>query len=198
MDSKTKHHPPGRVKIQQALRELLEGKDFQSVRIAEIARGAGVTEPLIYKYFRDKRDILYRLVEEYMEDYEEKIQRDLEGVTEPLDKLEKLIWRHIVSYDRDRVIARAIILELRNSADYYESKSFQMLKRYNDLVLSIIEEGVREGAVRDDIHPRFMTRLVMGSIDQFCTPPIIFNRPFSPDEYAENLWSLVIGAIGKA
>jgi AcrR family transcriptional regulator len=197
MDSKTKKQPPGRVKIQQALRELLEGRDFQSIRIAEIARAAGVTEPLIYKYFRDKRDILYRLVEEYMENYEEQIERDLEGVSEPMEKLEKLIWRHIVSYDRDRVIARAIILELRNTADYYESKSFQLLKKYNELVMSIVEEGAGNGSIRGDVHPRFMTRLIMGSIDQFCTPPIIFNRPFSPDEYAKNLWNLVVKAIEK-
>ena len=36
--SKTKHLPPGRVKIMQALKLLLEEKEFSAVTTAEIAR----------------------------------------------------------------------------------------------------------------------------------------------------------------
>jgi hypothetical protein len=48
---KEKPLPPGRVKITQALKSLLENKEFSAITTAEISRKAGVTEALIYKYF---------------------------------------------------------------------------------------------------------------------------------------------------
>jgi TetR/AcrR family fatty acid metabolism transcriptional regulator len=62
----TKSFPPGRVKIADALRLLLEEKDFNGITTAEIARQAGVTDALIYKYFKDKRDLLHQLLSEYL------------------------------------------------------------------------------------------------------------------------------------
>ena len=48
---KDKPLPPGRLKITQALKTLLEHKEFNGITTAEISRRAGVTEALIYKYF---------------------------------------------------------------------------------------------------------------------------------------------------
>ena len=62
-------YPPGRIKIADALRSLLETKDFSAITTAEIAKHAGVTEALIYKYFKDKRDLLHQVLAEYIERY---------------------------------------------------------------------------------------------------------------------------------
>ena len=52
MENRKKALPPGRIKIENALLALLEKKDFNAITTAEIAQKAGVTEPLIYKYFK--------------------------------------------------------------------------------------------------------------------------------------------------
>jgi hypothetical protein len=44
-------YPPGRIKIMDALRSLLEEKEFGAITWAEIGRTASVNEGLIYKYF---------------------------------------------------------------------------------------------------------------------------------------------------
>ena len=54
--------PPGQIKIIQALNLLLEEKEFGAITTAEIAKTAGVTEALIYKYFKDKRDLLHQVL----------------------------------------------------------------------------------------------------------------------------------------
>ncbi|MBE9545213.1 MAG: TetR/AcrR family transcriptional regulator, partial [Proteobacteria bacterium] len=63
---KEKPLPPGRIKIAQALKYLLEEKEFSAITTAEIAKNAGVTEALIYKYFKDKRDLLHQVLSEYL------------------------------------------------------------------------------------------------------------------------------------
>jgi len=75
--------PPGRIKIAEALRSLLEKKDFGSITTTEIARTAGVTEALIYKYFKDKRDLLYEVLREYLEHYDTRFEIDLKGIRGP-------------------------------------------------------------------------------------------------------------------
>ena len=64
-NSKEKPLPPGRIKIVRSLKSLLVEKEFSAITTAEIAKTAGVTEPLIYKYFRDKRDLLHQVLSEY-------------------------------------------------------------------------------------------------------------------------------------
>ena len=65
----TRPFHPARIKIADALRGLLEKKEFNAITTAEIARSAGVTEALIYKYFKDKRDLLHQVLVEYLEQY---------------------------------------------------------------------------------------------------------------------------------
>jgi len=87
--------PPGRIKIANAFVSLLEQKEFSSITTAEIAKKAGVTEALIYKYFEDKRGLLHQVLKEYLEQYLVQFERDLKGIKGALNKIRKLIWGHI-------------------------------------------------------------------------------------------------------
>ena len=49
--------PPGRIRLAQSLVALLEEKEFTAISAAEIAKHAGVTDALIYKYYKDKRGL---------------------------------------------------------------------------------------------------------------------------------------------
>ena len=68
--------PPGRIKIVRALKSLLVEKEFGAITTAEIAKNAGVTEALIYKYFIDKRDLLHQILSEYLEQYRAQMGQD--------------------------------------------------------------------------------------------------------------------------
>ena len=65
--AREKPYPPGRIKIADAFIALLEQKEFSAITTAEIAKNAGVTEALIYKYFEDKRGLLHQVLKEYLE-----------------------------------------------------------------------------------------------------------------------------------
>ncbi len=117
---KQKPLPPGRIKITRALKSLLEKKEFNAITTAEIAKKAGVTDALIYKYFKDKRDLLHQVLSEYLEEYRTQITLDLKGIKGTLNKLRKLIWSHINVYATNRVFARILLIEVRNYPDYYQ------------------------------------------------------------------------------
>ena len=195
--SKTKHLPPGRVKIMQALKLLLEEKEFSAVTTAEIARQAGVTEALIYKYFKDKRDLLHQVLREYLERYQVQVENDLKGIRGALNKLRKLIWFHINVYATNRVFAKILLLEVRNYPDYYKSKTYELVKIYSDTVLRIIEEGILTREIRKDLDPKFIRLAIIGSIEQVCLSGVVFGREISPDEITENLCEFIFKGIER-
>ena len=184
---KTANLPAGRIKIVEALKYLLEEKEFGAITTAEIARTAGVTEALIYKYFKDKRDLLHQILSEYMEQYRAQITQDLGGIKGVFNKLRKLIWSHINVYATNRVFAKVLLIEVRNYPDYYKSETYQRVKEYRDIVLHIIEEGVRNNEIRGDISTKLMRNGILGGIEQVCLSGITLDRKIDPDDLTEQL-----------
>lgn len=190
-------YPPGRIKIAKAFLDLLEAKEFQAITTAEIARKAGVTEALIYKYFQDKRGLLHQVLKEYLEEYLIQFQRDLKGIKGVLNKLRKLIWSHIHVYANNRVFARILFVEVRNHLDYYNSETYKLVKQYSKILLDLIEEGVREGEIRDDIPPKLIRQVIFGSIEHVCLTGVIFKRDISPDDLTEDLCKFIFSGIER-
>ena len=187
--------PPGRIKIVAALKVLLEEKDFGAITTAEIAKNAGVTEALIYKYFKDKRDLLHQILSEYLEQYRAQITHDLRGIKGVFNKLRKLIWSHINVYATNRVFAKVLLIEVRNYPDYYKSETYERVKEYSDIVLKIIEEGVQTKDIRDDISPKLMRYGILGSIEQVCLTGITFGREIDPDDLTDQLCEFLFTGI---
>jgi len=193
--AEAKAWPPGRIKIADALRVLLEKKDFGAITTAEIAKTAGVTEALIYKYFKDKRDLLYQLLSEYLEHYDVQVERDLKGVKGALNKLRKLIWSHINVYATDRVFAKILLMDVRSFSDYYTSETYKLVKKYTEILLEIIQEGVENQEIRNDIPPVFLRQAILGSIENICLTRVIFGRKISPDDLTEKLCEFVFKGV---
>lgn len=195
--SATRPLPPGRIKIVRSLAALLETKEFGAITTAEIARNAGVTEALIYKYFKDKRDLLHQVLSEYLEQYRRQILLDLGGIKGAFNRLRKLIWSHINVYATNRVFARILLIEVRNYPDYYKSETYGRVKEYSDIVRSIIEEGIRTGEIRSDLPPKLIRHGILGSIEQVCLAGIIFGQKIDPDDLTEKLCKFIFRGIEK-
>ncbi len=192
-----KASPPGKIKIAQALRQLLEEKDFNSITTAEIAKTAGVNEALIYRYFKDKRGLLHQVLFDYLEPFVVNAQRDIEGVEGTFNKLRKVIWFHINAYATKRIFGKILILEARSSFDYFKSDTYQMARRYTSFMLELIKEGIDNGAFRDDLSPEFIRNVIIGGIEYICFASVTFNRDLSTDQMTDNLCSMIFKGIAK-
>ncbi|MGC8660283.1 MAG: TetR/AcrR family transcriptional regulator [Desulfomonilaceae bacterium] len=190
-----KPHAPGKTKIMAALRSLLEEKEFISVTTAEIAKTAGVTEALIYKYFSDKRDLLHQVLAEYLGVMIVRAEMDVRGIKGALHQLRKLIWSHVNMYADNRVFARILLIEVRNHPDYFESDAYKMVKYYTNFLLSLIQKGVDEGSIRNDIPTSIIRQTILGSIEHACLPAVIFSHPIQTDEISDQLCEIIFTGI---
>ncbi len=196
--SSKKKLPPGKVKIMEALKVLLELKGFASITVSELAATAGVTEGLIYKYFKDKRDVLHAVLSDYVDFYLIPLEKELSDISGALNKLRKLIRMHITLYAHSKVLSRILLLEVRNHPDYFSSAAYETVKRYTSLLMGIIGEGQAEGSIRRDIPATPIRQLILGGIEHTCLPSVLFHRTLNPDEASDRLCELVFRGITEA
>jgi len=189
--------PPGKLKIINAMRTLLEERTFESLTISDIAVTAGVTEGLIYKYFKDKRDLLHHVLKEHYDHFLVQIERDLQGIDGALNKLRKIIWSSIERYANHRVFARIILLEVRNSEEYFHSEAYDLVRQFNRILLDIIKEGIASGEIRDTLPPAYIRNAIFGTIEHSCLNRAIFNEPVSTNEAARIITELLLNGIKR-
>jgi len=84
---------------------------------------------------------------------------------------------------------------VRNYPDYYRSETYDLVRRYSNNLLEIIEEGVKSGEIRRDLPPKFMRQVILGSIEHVCLTGIIFQRGITPDELTEDLCRFIFQGI---
>ncbi len=101
------------------------------------------------------------------------------------------------SFHQDRVFAKILLLEVRSYPLFFESRAYRHIQNYGDMILDIINEGIYSKEIRDDVNPKHIRQMVLGTIEHLCLPYIIFDREFSPDELADDAWRIIFSGIAK-
>ncbi|MFW5874605.1 MAG: TetR/AcrR family transcriptional regulator [Desulfosalsimonas sp.] len=183
--------PPGQIKIENALRMLLAQKDFNSITTAEIARTSGVNEALIYRYFKDKRGLLHQVLANDLKAFVYKIKDDFKNINGALPKLHRLIRGHINYYAENRIFAKILLLEVRNHPAYFESETYRIVQYYGGIILELVEAGIRNREIRNDLSPKRIRQVILGGIEHLCLPGVIFGQDIPADEYARDLCEII-------
>jgi AcrR family transcriptional regulator len=189
--------PVGGVKIREAFKALLEEKEFNAITTAQISRKSGVNEALIYKYFGDKRGLLHQVLRDYLDEYLGHMESELKGIKGTFNKLKRIVWSQMNLYETKRVLAKILLLEVRNYPGYFESESYAEVKRYSRIVTETLKEGIRNGEIRSDIPVTSMRQVILGGVEHLCLPKIIYGKPYSAKELTKELCMAVFQGIAK-
>ena len=151
--------------ILDAAKGAFADKGFEGTSIADIARIAQISDGLVYRYFRNKRELLYEVLRKFYEH----ILLDLETQAFKHDafssRLEALIRRHLEVFVSDTDLCRLFISEVRTASDY-EGSSIQGLNRlYTSVLIRIVKDAVKTGEVRPEVNPKLLRDVIFGAIE---------------------------------
>jgi TetR/AcrR family fatty acid metabolism transcriptional regulator len=195
MKHKGKTNPPGRIKIIKSFSRLMKEKDFHSITTAEIAGNAKVTEGLIYKYFKDKKDLLYQVLNGHFFEFQAKIINQVATKKTCIEKLEMVIFASLESYADNRVFSKILLLEVRNSLEYFNSSAYEMVRLYAGTIFEIIEEGIKKKELKSDTDPYLLRKVILGAIEHACLGEIIFDRKLDIDKVSTGIANIVFNGV---
>lgn len=181
--------------ILRVAREVFRERGYEGATVAEIAARLGVVEGLIYKHFDSKRALLNRVLEDWYEGLYEDYAHHLSGIRGGRQQLRYLIWRHVRTFGDDPQTCRLVLKELRAEPNYLDSELHQMNRRYTQLLVEVLHDGIRRGEFRPDIPVPLVRDMVFGSVEHHLWGFLYGQSSLDADHVADRITELVCGGI---
>ncbi|RJX28674.1 MAG: TetR/AcrR family transcriptional regulator [Desulfarculus sp.] len=144
---------------------LVSDNGIQNVTISEIAKRTGVADSVIYHYFKNKEDLVFSIAKSHFRNAYNELHDQLEGILEPVSKLSKMIWYHLRYGQTHYNYPRIWLFECRANRSFYKHSAYQAVRKYAEVLLSILQEGVKQGSFRNDVTMRLVRELIFGAMD---------------------------------
>jgi len=178
-----------------AAREVFCEKGYEPTAVAEIAQRLGVVEGTIYKYFATKRELLLKVLEYWYEEMFGDYARDLAGLTSHRARLHLLIWRHLRSVRDYPRLCRLMFREVQSEHDYRGTVLHDLNRRYTQLLVQALDDGVSAGEFRSDISTGLLRSMIYGGIEHQSWNYVCGRGALDIDQLAEQLVSIVCEGI---
>ncbi|MFI4898665.1 MAG: TetR/AcrR family transcriptional regulator [Phycisphaerales bacterium JB059] len=119
--------------------ELFSERGFARTTTAELAKAAGVTEPIIYRHFSSKRGLFIALIERTGRQTLEQWAKDLEGAKDAAERLRRVIGDNPMVSERGRAGYRVFLQAISEVDDeeIHKALSDHILKVHAFLVHEI-------------------------------------------------------------
>ena len=128
--------------------ELFARRGFGGATTAELAKAAGVTEPIIYRHFRSKKDLFIAVIDRTSELTLETWERQLKTAKDPAQRLRRLIAANPTPSDRGRGIYRVIVQAMMEIEEPEILQAIQRhLKNLHAFVTGEVVKAQNEGHV---------------------------------------------------
>jgi AcrR family transcriptional regulator len=180
-----------RHEIFAATAHLFLEKGFAETSMRELAEAAGMGKSSLYDYFSTKDEILLWYFEDELEDLTA-LAREIAG--QPLPAVEKL--RQILHKQLERLLEKKefyskLTVEVQRLGAEGQRRIQVKRHEYQDLLRSLVEAGIQEGAFRR-VDALLATRILITAL----TPVVFTSRPTgTPAEMLDEAFNLFLHGV---
>jgi AcrR family transcriptional regulator len=137
--------------IETAIRLFTEGS-YHGTTTAEIARTAGVSEPILYRHFASKRDLYLAALEHVWAKTRETWQRALDETPDPCAAIEAIGKGHVSVRSPKLQLTELWVQALSEASEDPVLKRHlrKHMREVHDFVADLVRRGQNEGAIAAD------------------------------------------------
>ncbi|MCK4665789.1 TetR/AcrR family transcriptional regulator [Candidatus Dependentiae bacterium] len=143
--------------------ELISRRGLHGFTIKNLSKKVGISEPALYRHFRNKFDILKSILLFFKEDSQNLVDEVKSSEVNWCTKIKLFFMGHLERLSLNHAYSTAIFAE-----DLFKSE--KKLSRYvseiieinSETMLGFIKQGQTAGEVRTDLPPEHLALLVMG------------------------------------
>ncbi len=132
--------------------ELFSARGYRGTTTAELARAAGITEPILYRHFRNKLDLFVTLIDEVGREVTRGWEAALRQAKSPTDRLRVLLAGNPATHERGRSVYRVIFQAMTEAEN--DREIARPIKKHLATLHGFLKDELAElqkaGAVRRD------------------------------------------------
>jgi AcrR family transcriptional regulator len=155
--------------ILDAAEQIFATQGFVDAKMADIAKRAGLAAGTIYKHFESKEDIFRALLERNADEFEQALDVELANASRDVADRLLVLVRAVLTYCEQNRSTFRLLLELC-SADWNIRRAAgpnaeRRFESYQARFAALFDEGIRTGAIRDDLQPSELAQLLTGGLN---------------------------------
>jgi len=129
--------------------EVFHRKGYDNTSMSDIASAAGLTKAGLYHHVESKEQLLFTVLNYGLDLTEAYVMKPLEQITDPLERLKKMIELHlqVVLEERNLEIS-GLLHECKTLSDEDAAKINQRKKKYVQMTTDLISDVLRKYDIR--------------------------------------------------
>ncbi|MDQ7055043.1 MAG: TetR/AcrR family transcriptional regulator [Persephonella sp.] len=145
--------------------EIIAEKGLSEVSTTEVAKRLGVSQPAIYKYFKNKDEMIVYFLESLKKQLSEIIKKAKEEKSTE-DRLRKIYTEHFRLIGRSKILPRVVFSDIVHMGkEEKKEKLREVIYMYKEGIKQILEEGIKKGELKP-FDPEWGARFIIGTILQ--------------------------------
>lgn len=149
--------------IHRVIARLFAYRGYHSTSMREIARELGMNQSSLYHYFTSKEDILFKLMNDAIDDVLVTLEEICVSDLLPEDKLKRVLDSYIQSYAGDQERLILLVNEMNSLNEKYRLILVEKQRKYVQLIRSILNELVDEDKMKK-VDPTVATFAFFGMV----------------------------------
>ncbi len=124
--------------IVKAAATLFDKNGYIETSLKDISTAAGLSKGGIYHYFSNKHEILYFILDNYMDRLLGGLEEELKEIPDSPSKIQFIMFRHLKHYNRQVPEARALLNHAHNLPAEYFTVVANKEKRYGRILTDVL------------------------------------------------------------
>lgn len=158
-------------KILASAKELFHEYGFQQTSVDEILKKSGVTKSNFYYHFKSKEELGLKILQRFINQYEADVLIKTLG-NKSLGPSERLVefYNSVKTFHRDLNNPKGcpfgnMAIEMSGSNENFREKLSAFFNSWEKVIEECINEGMRTGDFRSDLHPGVVAQLILSHLE---------------------------------
>ena len=146
---KAKIYIERRNQILDAATLIFSERGFSRANTDEIAKKANIGKGTLYRYFKNKKDIFFSVVDRGLSKLKEKILKEVEKTKNPLKKIENAVKAYLSFFEENRNFVGMLIHEQSSFRKRIARRYFEHYYGNVRRIKQTFKSGIEQGLIKD-------------------------------------------------
>jgi AcrR family transcriptional regulator len=178
--------------IGRAAAKLFDEKGYLETSLKDISKAAKLSKGGIYHYFSSKHEILYFILDNYMDLLLGRLEEELEKILDDSSKIQYIMSRHLKLYNKKVPEAKALLIEAHSLPSKYFKAIAEKQKKYARISMNVLSDLFKGKMQKDKLKAISYTLFGMSNSIMYWYDP---RGPITLEELSQIVYDIFMKGV---